>query len=89
MRSQLVFDSTMRIANRYLLVMLASKATRKLHRPNSRIPDTTNHALAHLAGAELTVDLEAACKIEQLPPIRYVGKAVSPSLGARLKRSAA
>jgi hypothetical protein len=42
MRSQLVFAATASIPNRYLLTRLAAKATRRLHRPNTRIQDTAN-----------------------------------------------
>ena len=45
MRSNLVFGATAYVSNRYLLTMLASKATRKLHRPNTRIQETTNEVL--------------------------------------------
>ena len=34
------------MSNRYQLCQLASKATRKLHKPNSRLQDTTNEVLA-------------------------------------------
>jgi hypothetical protein len=33
------------VNNRYELCQLASKATRKLHRPNTRLQDTTNEVL--------------------------------------------
>jgi hypothetical protein len=42
MRSELVFGAMAQISNRYLLTKLASRATRKFHRPNTRIQDTTN-----------------------------------------------
>ncbi|HWZ52229.1 MAG TPA: hypothetical protein VNW54_12275 [Granulicella sp.] len=45
MRSQLVFAATASVPNRYLLTRLAAKATRKLHRPNTRIQDTANDVL--------------------------------------------
>jgi hypothetical protein len=41
MRSELVFGAMAHISNRFLLTKLASKATRKLHKPNTRIQDTT------------------------------------------------
>jgi hypothetical protein len=46
MRSDLVFGALSHVANRYSLCQLASKATRKLHKPNSRLQDTTNEVLA-------------------------------------------
>jgi hypothetical protein len=42
MRSKLIFGAIMQVSNRFLLVRLASKATRALHRPNSRIQETMN-----------------------------------------------
>jgi hypothetical protein len=42
MRSELVFAAMAYVSNRFLLTRLVSKATRKLHRPNTRIQDTTN-----------------------------------------------
>ena len=42
MRSQLVSDAAARISNRYLLASVASRATRALHRPNSRMEETLN-----------------------------------------------
>ena len=60
MRSKLVFDATAHVSNRYLLTRLASTATRKLHRPNTRIQETTNEVLvgfsrvSPIASARLT-----------------------------------
>ena len=45
MRSDLVFGATAQVSNRYPLTSIASKATRKLHRPNSRLEDTSNDVL--------------------------------------------
>ena len=60
MRSNLVFGATAYVSNRYLLTRIASKATRKLHRPNTRIQETTNEVLLRfsrvspIASARLT-----------------------------------
>ncbi|MEI9967352.1 MAG: DNA-directed RNA polymerase subunit omega [Terracidiphilus sp.] len=45
MRSDLVFKALSHVENRYQLCTLASKATRKLHKPNTRLQDTTNEVL--------------------------------------------
>ena len=45
MRSDLVFGALSHVSNRYQLCQLASKATRKLHNPNTRLQDTTNVVL--------------------------------------------
>jgi hypothetical protein len=51
MRSELVFAAMVHISNRFLLTKLASKATRKLHKPNTRIQDTTNDVFVHFSRA--------------------------------------
>jgi hypothetical protein len=49
MRSDLVFGAITQVPNRYLLIQLASKAVRKLHRPGTRMQDTANSVFAHLS----------------------------------------
>ena len=46
MRSDLVFGALSQVSNRYQLCQLASKATRKLHKPNTRLQDTANEVFA-------------------------------------------
>ncbi len=50
-RSGLVFDALHTLRNRYMLCQLASKATRKFHRPNTRIQETMNEVLERIGGA--------------------------------------
>lgn len=45
MRSELIFGALTHVSNRYQLCQLASKATRKLHKPNTRLQDTMNDVL--------------------------------------------
>ncbi len=52
MRSDLVFEALHTLRNRYMLCQLASKATRKFHRPNTRIQETMNEVLDKIAGAD-------------------------------------
>jgi len=52
MRSELVFEAVHTLRNRYTLCQLASKATRKFHKPNTRIQDTTNEVLHRIADSE-------------------------------------
>jgi len=52
MRSNLVFEAVHTLRNRYMLCQLASKATRRFHRPATRIQDTTNEILNKIAGSE-------------------------------------
>jgi len=49
MRSELIFDALICESNRYLLCKLVAKGTRKLHRPNTRVEDTTNEMLKRLS----------------------------------------
>src|ERR1700755_3478133 len=52
MRSDLVFDALHTMRNRYMLCQLASKATRKFHRPSTRIQETMNGVLDRIADSE-------------------------------------
>jgi len=45
MRSNLIYGALTHVKNRYQLCQLASKATRKLHKPNTRLQDTMNEVL--------------------------------------------
>ena len=48
--------------NRYILCQLASKATRKFHRPNTRIQETMNEVLELIASEQLPVLKESEDK---------------------------
>lgn len=52
MRSDLIYGALDTVTNRYLLCQLVSKATRKFHRPNTRIQETMNEVLVRVGGAE-------------------------------------
>ncbi len=58
MRSDLVFGALSHVSNRYQLCQLASKATRKLHKPNTRLQDTTNEVLVRFRTANPGVPLQ-------------------------------
>jgi hypothetical protein len=68
MRSDLVFGALSHVSNRYQLCQLASKATRKLHKPNTRLQDTTNEVLGRFQttnpGSALAVQASAAQPVE-------------------------
>jgi GTP cyclohydrolase I len=51
-RSDLVFEALHTLRNRYMLCQLASKATRKFHRPNTRIQETMNQVLERIGDAD-------------------------------------
>ncbi len=55
MRSRKVFGALHSMKNRYILCQLASKATRKFHRPNTRIQETMNEVLELIASEQLPV----------------------------------
>jgi ribosomal protein S3 len=52
MRSDLVYGALKTVQNRYTLCQVASKSTRKFHRPNTRIQETTNEVLTRIATAD-------------------------------------
>ena len=52
MRSELVFEALHTLRNRYMLCQLASKATRRFHRPNTRIQETMNEVLNRIGVAD-------------------------------------
>ena len=52
MRSDRVFDALHTLRNRYMLCQLASKATRRFHRPNTRIQETMNDVFDKIAVAD-------------------------------------
>ncbi len=45
MRSELVFRALLQVSNPYQLCQLATKATRKLHKPNTRVEATISDVL--------------------------------------------
>ena len=65
MRSELIFGAMTYVPNRYLLTRLASKATRRFHRPNTRIADTANEVFERftqvnpMAGVSYTGNLRS------------------------------
>jgi hypothetical protein len=69
MRSDLVFGALSHVSNRYQLCQLASKATRKLHKPNTRLQDTTNDVLVRFhtsnPGASLSNNTSATQVTQQ------------------------
>ena len=52
MRSKLIHGALRPLGNRYTLCQLASQATRRFHKPNTRIQDTMNEVLTRLAQVE-------------------------------------
>jgi len=81
MRSDLIFGALTHVTNRYELCQLASKATRKLHKPNTRLQDTTNEVLDRFKDT-IPKDVAAA------PAVRSVGlEGIRPPCAGRARRS--
>lgn len=69
MRSDLIFGALTHVQNRYQLCQLASKATRMLHKPNTRLQDTTNEVLDRFreaAPSDLKTGPEPAAVLETI-----------------------
>ena len=67
MRSDLIYGALTHISNRYQLCQLASKATRKLHKPNTRLQDTTNEVLVRFHEASpMSVPGDVKVALEQV-----------------------
>ena len=67
MRSDLIYEALDTVTNRYLLCQLVSKATRKFHRPSTRIQETMNDVLVrvgHAGEAELVITVPTAAVAE-------------------------
>ncbi len=63
MRSELIFGALTHVNNRYQLCQLASKATRKLHKPNTRLQDTMNDVLVRFRDSD-----PAAAALSRIEP---------------------
>ena len=57
MRSHLIFGAMEPVQNRYMLCHLVSQATRKFHRPQTRVQDTMNRIFNRFADAKVTEDV--------------------------------
>jgi hypothetical protein len=69
MRSDLVFEAISQVPNRYQLCQLVSKATRKLHTPNTRVPETTNFVLRRYYASALPTGRAVQGSLTLLKPI--------------------
>jgi hypothetical protein len=65
MRSDLIFGALAHVKNRYQLCQLAAKATRKLHKPNTRLQDTTNEVLVRFHSSN-----PAAASVVAVPAVQ-------------------
>jgi hypothetical protein len=86
MRSELVFGAMTHISNRYLLTRLAARATRKFHRPNTRIQDTTNDVFERFTRANPIAAMRSADNLQSSP---FVVQVEPDSVCDDLERSVA
>jgi hypothetical protein len=66
MRSDLVFAAMAHVPNRFLLSRVVAKATRKFHRPNTRIEETANGVFMRLGRARLIPAAQAESNVQPL-----------------------
>ena len=69
MRSELVFGAMTYVSNRLLLTRVAAKATRKFHRPNTRIEDTANEVFRRLCHTNPLAVVSSMGNLEAFPSI--------------------
>jgi hypothetical protein len=86
MRSELVFGAMTHISTRYLLTRLAARATRKFHRPNTRIQDTTNDVFERFTRANPIAAMRSADNLQSSP---FVVQVETDSVCEDLERSVA
>jgi hypothetical protein len=67
MRSDLVFEAMAHVSDRFLLTKLVSKTTRKFHKPNTRIQDTTNAVLVRLTRANPIAGVQRISQMIAVP----------------------
>ena len=67
MRSELVFGAMTYVSNRFLLTRLAAKATRRLHRPNTRIEDTANEVFERFTHANPSGGVPYTTNLQSFP----------------------
>ena len=72
MRSELVFGAMTHVSNRFLLTRVAAKATRRFHRPNTRIEDTANEVFERFAQCQ-SVSRRVLYQQPAVVPLRCAG----------------
>jgi len=75
MRSELVFGAMENVPNRFLLAKLAATATRKFHRPHTRVEDTVNDVLVRFGCASPIRESQSIAKVQ---PFRRSKQALLP-----------
>jgi hypothetical protein len=67
MRSELIFGAVTHVSNRFLLTRLAAKATRRFHRPNTRIAETANEVFERFAQVNPLAGVSYAGNLHSFP----------------------
>ena len=67
MRSDKIFGALDRVQNRYKLCQLTAQATRKFHRPNTRVQETMNEVLDRFSTSN---DLERSRTTHEMPTVQ-------------------
>lgn len=70
MRSDLIYNALDTVRNRYLLCQLISKATRKFHKPNTRVQETMNDVLVRVGKADEADDVIEVAAVKVALPQR-------------------
>lgn len=84
MRSDLVFNAMKQVSNRFLLTAVLAKATRKFHRPGTRIEDTTSHLLVRCGRANPIAEGDALPTAQNIPATRTRQRAATTRQTRRL-----
>jgi hypothetical protein len=83
MRSDLVFAAITHVSNRFALVRVLARATRKFHKPGTRIQETTNEVLARFGCANPVAD-ENAVRVSAIVSLHH--STPQPEILRRAKR---
>jgi hypothetical protein len=67
MRSDLVFGAMTHVSNRFLLTRVAANATRKFHRPNTRIQNTANEVFERFRRANPLAVVSYSSNLQPFP----------------------
>jgi hypothetical protein len=70
MRSDLIFGATLHVPNRYLLVKLAAKAVRELHKPGIRVEETANDVFMRFSRANPIGEIQTTPEPSVAPRLR-------------------
>jgi hypothetical protein len=69
MRSELIFGALTYVPNRFLLTSLAAKATRRFHRPNTRVEDTANEVFERFTHNNPLAGVPYAATLQSFPNV--------------------